>query len=232
MSTRNQLLCVWSGAVYFGLFLVGFVLLARFMPPLAPTADAETVAGIFRSNTAGIRAGNVLMMLGSGLAVTFAAAIAVQLRRIEGPVPVLAYAQLGAGTFTAVVTLMPAMIWTLMAYRPERDPQTLLLLSDFAWIWLVMPVTSVVIQCLVVGIAVLSDRGATLVYGRWVGYFNLWLSFLLLPGALITFFKTGPFAWNGLFTFWLPLSLFGLWYVVMIVTTAGAIRRQAAAMPR
>jgi hypothetical protein len=225
-------LCAWSGAVYFGLFLFGFVLLARFIPPLPPSADAETVASIFRANTVGIRAGNLIMMLGSGLSVSFAAAIAMQLRRSEGQAPVLAYSQLGAGTFTAAVTLMPAMIWTLMAYRPERDPETLLLLSDFAWIWLVMPVTSVVIQCLVVGIAVLSDRSPSPIYARWVGYFNLWLSFLLLPGSLITFFKSGPFAWNGLFTFWLPLSLFGLWYVVMIATTIGAIRRQAASPAR
>ena len=227
MNRRNQLLCTWSGAVYFGMFLVGFVLLARFLPPLPPLTSAEAVAQIFRDNTAPIRAGNMLIMLCSGLAVSFAAAIAIQLRRIEGDAPVLAYVQLGAGTLTAIITLMPAMIWTLMAYRPEREPQTLLLLSDFAWIWLVMPVTSVVIQCLAVGLAILGDRGAVLVYPRWLGYFNLWLSFLLLPGSLITFFKTGPFAWNGLFTFWMPLSLFGLWYVVMIVATTGAIRRQA-----
>ena len=228
MNVRSQLLCTWSGAVYFGMFLVGFVLLARFLPPLPPLTSADEVAAIFRERTVAIRVGNMLMMLGSGLAVPFAAAIAVQIRRIEGPTPVLAYAQLGAGTFTGVITLIPAMIWTLIAFRPERDPETLLLLSDAAWIWLVMPVTSVVIQCLVVGLAVLSDRSATPVYARWVGYFNLWLSFLLLPGALITFFKSGPFAWNGLFTFWMPLSLFGLWYLVMIWVTIGAIRRQAA----
>lgn len=229
MNSRSQLLCAWSGALYFGLFLVGFVLLARFIPPLPPLTSAEAVAAIFREHTVAIRAGNMLMMLGSGLAVPFAAAIAIQLRRIEGATPVLAYAQLGAGTFTAIITLIPAMIWTLMAFRPERDPAILLLLSDAAWIWLVMPVTSVVIQCLVVGLAVLSDRSKSPVYDRWIGYFNLWLAFLLLPGSLITFFKTGPFAWNGLFTFWMPLSLFGLWYVVMLWVTIGAIRRQTAA---
>jgi hypothetical protein len=219
-----QIICTWSGALYFGMFLVGFVLLAQFLPPLAPLTSAAEVAEIFRRNTGMIRAGNVLMMLGSGLAVPFAAAIAIQLRRTEGPAPVLAYVQLGAGSFTGVITLVPAMIWTLMAYRPDRDPDVLLLLSDAAWIWLVMPVTSVVVQCLTVGLAVLSDQSRTPVYSRWVGYFNLWLSVLLLPGCLITFFKTGPFAWNGLFTFWMPLSVFGLWYVVMIIVTLRAIR--------
>ncbi len=210
------------------MFLVGFVLLARFLPPLPPLTSAEAVAQIFRENTVPIRAGNMLIMLCSGLAVSFAAAIAMQIRRIEGGVPVLAYVQLGAGTFTAIITLIPAMIWTLMAYRPEREPKTLLLLSDFAWISLVMPVTSVVLQCLAVGLAILGDRSVVPVYPRWLGYFNLWLSFLLLPGSLITFFKDGPFAWNGVFTFWMPLSLFGLWYIVMIVVTTRVIRRQAA----
>jgi hypothetical protein len=50
----------------------------------------------------------------------------------------------------------------------------------------------------------------------WVAYFNFWVGLLSLPGALIPLFKTGPFAWDGLLAFWLPLVVFGIWGPVMI----------------
>ena len=63
---------------------------------------------------------------------------------------------------------------------------------------------------------------------RWLAYFNLWVAFLFVPGGLILFFKTGPFAWNGVFTFWLPLSIFSLWFIVMFVALRKSIANQAA----
>jgi hypothetical protein len=46
---------------------------------------------------------------------------------------------------------------------------------------------------------------------------------LFIPGGLLTFFKTGPFAWSGVFVYWVPLVVFFSWYLVMFV-----VLRQAA----
>lgn len=40
-----------------------------------------------------------------------------------------------------------------------------------------------------------------IVFRRWVGYLNIWAALLLAPAVLIYFFKTGPFAWNGILVF-------------------------------
>jgi hypothetical protein len=65
------------------------------------------------------------------------------------------------------------------------------------------------------------------VFPRWLGYFNLWAATLFTPAALLNFFKTGPFAWSGVFCFWLPLTIFGIWFFVMAWALRGAILRQA-----
>jgi hypothetical protein len=41
------------------------------------------------------------------------------------------------------------------------------------------------------------------------------------------FFKTGPFAWNGLLAFWLPISAFAVWFVVIFLVLKKAIYREA-----
>jgi hypothetical protein len=50
---------------------------------------------------------------------------------------------------------------------------------------------------------------------RWVGFANIWIAILFLPGALLPFFHSGPFSWNGIIGFWLVANaLFG-WIVIM-----------------
>jgi uncharacterized protein (DUF983 family) len=47
-----------------------------------------------------------------------------------------------------------------------------------------------------------------------------------VPGVMCLLFKTGPFAWNGLFVFWIPLAVFGSWFVVMSLLLLRAIKNQ------
>jgi hypothetical protein len=66
------------------------------------------------------------------------------------------------------------------------------------------------------GLAILRDDSEQLVFPRWIAYFNFWVAILSLPGVLIPLFKIGPFAWNGLLAFWVPLVTFGVWGPVMV----------------
>ena len=51
---------------------------------------------------------------------------------------------------------------------------------------------------------------------------------LLLPAVLLPFFKTGPFAWHGIFQFWLAALVFFGWMAVMSVMLIKAVRAQPA----
>ena len=73
--------------------------------------------------------------------------------------------------------------------------------------------------------AVLRPR---LLFSRWTTYFNLWAAFLFLSGALACFLLGGPFAWNGLFDFWLASGAFFAWPLVMTQVLLKAISTSPA----
>ncbi len=49
---------------------------------------------------------------------------------------------------------------------------------------------------------------------------------LLTPGLIMPFFKTGPFAWDGLIAYWIPAFVFGGWFYFMAYHMIKAINRQ------
>lgn len=229
MNTRNQVLCAWSGILAPLVMFIGLWPMAGFVPPLHPTASAADIAAIYQQHANGIRLGMILILLAGAMTTPFVAAITAQMRRIENSrTPVLSYAQLSAGTAGALLFIIPAMIFTAAAYRPDRSPEITQTLNDFGWLCFVMPFTLALVQNLVIGLAIISDHNVRPVFPRWIGFFNFWIALLFIPGGLITFFKTGPFAWNGLLAFWVPACVFGPWFFVMGGYVIKAAKQQAA----
>ncbi len=227
MNMRNQMLCTWSGPIFVAVFTVGFWFLAHYLPPPSPNAGASDIAALYQQNTGQIRLGMFLMMTCSALVAPFVAVIAVQMKRLEGGAGVLAYTQLAAGTVGILFLILPALLWTIAAFRPERDPNLILLLNDMGWIFFLMPFGTFTVQNLAIGLAILGSKDTPPLFPRWAGYFNLWVAVLFVPGGLLTFFKTGPFAWDGLFVFWVPLVVFLLWYGIMFVLLRQAIAKSS-----
>lgn len=86
---------------------------------------------------------------------------------------------------------------------------------------------SFALQNAAVGVAILRDRRAEPVLPRWLGYLGLWAAVLYMPSCLALFFHEGPFAWNGIFTFWLAAAAFVIWNLTLIVQIDRLIRRGA-----
>jgi hypothetical protein len=162
------------------------------------------------------------MMVAGTLTGPFVAAISTVLRRIEGRDSPLAFAQLGLGMIGILLFLVPTMLMQAAAFRPDRDADLIQLIHDAGWLPFIGAFAPAVIQNLVIAAAVFRDTEEK-VLPRWLGYFNVWVALLFLPAALLYYFKTGPFAWDGVFVFWLPLSVFGAWFIVMFVVFRRAI---------
>ena len=216
------------GPVAIGTFFIGFAI-AGFFPPPSPHLSLQQVAHLYRSSPGRVRLGGLIMVFSSGLVTPFAAAVAIQMRRIEGTESaVLSLTQLAAGTAGILLFLTEAMFWSIAAYRPGRPVEITQTLNDIAWFFTVMPFALIFVQALAIAAAVLMDARAAPVYPRWLGYLNVWCALLYVPGGTCLFFKSGPLAWNGALAFWVPASVYCTWFVTMAVQTSKAANRQAA----
>lgn len=221
-----QKFCALSGIICVLLFFGGFVA-AGFLPPLSPGMSPAQVAAHYQAHTAGIRLGAGLIFLSSMFYVWFTAVIAGQMRRIPGVHPTVINAALAAGAFAGVTFLVPALLFAVTAFRPDRSPDATLLLNDMSWIMLVMPWTPFMPQYFSFAFAILSDPGSRPLFPRWLAYFNIWVELLFTPATVLSFFKSGPFAWNGLFVFWMPATAFTALFIVNTTFLIKAINSEA-----
>jgi hypothetical protein len=226
MNIKSQLVASWIGVISLAFFGLAFLPFASFLLIMPPALTPAEVAAYFQQHTNGIRFGMILMNIAGAMFCVLIAGIATQLRRIEKANPVWTYSLLVTGAAGATILIIGGMVMTAVAFRPERSPELIYLMYDLAWLFIIMPVTPFAMMAFVIGFAIVSDKGSPPVFPRWVGFFNIWTGLVFLPGLLCTFFKTGPFAWDGFFAFYLPGGLFGAWFIIMFVMVRKAIRQQ------
>lgn len=184
----------------------------------------------YEQNRLGIRAGQLIALISSGFLLFWPAAISVQMARIEkGPLPMLSLIQYVAATVLTIFFMICSMVWSIAAFRPDLSPETLQVLNDTGWLIFVMAYPEYVVQLICIAVVGLMDKRPQPLLPRWACYFTLWVAFVGTGGGFATFFKTGPFAWNGLLGFWLPVAFFMIWlYGVMLPFLLKSIKRQAA----
>jgi hypothetical protein len=231
VSENSLRFCGWSGFIFMALFGIGLFSLAQFIPPHRPTQTAIEIATSFRDNHTRILFGMTVLMLGFGFLLAFLAAVAMQMKIIENSnrhVPVWTTMFVLAQCFAESTIFLATTMWATIAYRPERAPELIQLINDFNWMLLVWPLMPPLVSYLAIGVVSLGDTSRTPVFPRWIGWLNIWMAVLALPAALTPFFFTGPFAWNGLFTFWLSAACYGVFVVVMSATLLGLAKKHTA----
>lgn len=226
MNLRANRACAWCGVGFVVIFTIGFWGVAGFVPPPSPSDDAEKIAGLFRDDATSIRVGMLLTALAAILIIPWAAAISTQLRRIEGPDEVWASIQFGTAAIGALLFELLVFGWLVATFRSERAPEIVQTLNDLGWITIVGLIWTATLQAAVIGVAILGDKRRTPIFPRWAGYANLWCATLFLPGQINVFFKDGPFAWNGLISWYLPLTVFCAWFFINLYVVLRAIKLQ------
>lgn len=214
----GEKLAGWSTFVSVALFFVALWPLMNFLPPLPPSLSAEETAAVYRDHSLAIRLASMVMMMAAAALTPMYAAMFGSMVRMKGRPITLAATQLASGAVVVVNFLACSFFFGAAAFRVERSVGDIQLLSDLAWFFLIMPAPPACLGVLVFGLAILADDRDRLVMPRWLGYFNVWMAVAFLPGLVMVLFHTGPFAWDSVFPFWIPVATFFPWCVIMAVT--------------
>lgn len=227
MNRSGEALCIWAGPASVVVLFVGWVLCAHWLPPFAPGLSAPELVAGYQGNVTGIRIGMLLLMYAGAPGIAFAAVIMSRILSMKGPTPALAYTQFGAAVLSFVTFIIPSEIFATASFRLDRAPEITQFANDLAWLIFDQINTANIVQWAAIGIAVILDRSTQPIFPRWFGFFNLWAAVLLIPGSMIVFFKSGPFAWSGVLGFYLGLTTFTIWYVVSTILLLKSANRSA-----
>ncbi|MHB8695060.1 MAG: hypothetical protein ACYDHH_27815 [Solirubrobacteraceae bacterium] len=221
-----QLWCAWCGPIATVGAIVGMVVVSGFIPAQSPSESGPTIAHWYTANVTGIRLGMVISMIAFTLFIPFGIAITLQTRRTETR-PVMTYIQIACVAIAALEGVMATFIWVAAAFRPDAiQPNITRALNDLGWFGFLLDVPPFSVWLGAIGIAILRDRRPAPVFPRWLGYLNLWVALLICPALLIPFFKTGPFAYNGLLALYVPFGSFFAWMVITTPCLILAIKRE------
>ncbi len=227
MRTKDQTISLWLAPVTAAVLLLAFCLFRGFLPPLSPAMSAEAVASFYKENAGWIRLSMVIMNLWGIMLIPFYMVIVIQMKRMATPSHVFAYAYLGAASGGGALLALANLFWLMAAFRPDRGAELIQLLNDLGWMTFTAPIGMIVAQNVTLALAILMDARPQPVFPRWVAHYSIVTGILIAPGALAMVYQSGPFAWDGLFAFWIRNSAFALYIAVMFFVVRAAIRQQA-----
>lgn len=221
---RDQWICWWSLPIFYNLFGLIFVYLGKLMPPPKPGMTTDEIVAFIQKNASSMQVAWVLLTLSLGFASLSSGLIIVQMKRMTTS-PVLAYAYMAALAIAALPgCLLCTILFALAAFRPDRDPEIIALLYDWGLLSFVGSLGCFITQYMIFAIAIFLDKNG--IFPKWLGYMSIWGAVTEFVAAPIWIFRSGPYAWNGLISFYLGTIIFVVWEFCLIVSLFKAIKRQ------
>ena len=221
---RELWLAWWTLVVFYNFFFPVFFVVTRVQPPPSPAWDIARQVQWFRAHHFGILVGFAVVFLIAGMTTMCNALIAYSMRRMSVS-PVFAYSYLVMYSLSAVPGLLLLCIaLTVGALRPERDPELIGWIYDFAFLSFTGTMGVFLIGSLVWMLAILTDKNR--VFPKWFGYLNLCNALTEVVVAPSWIFKRGVLAWNGQIAWWLDVVVFGFYTGVFILMLRRLIQRE------
>jgi uncharacterized membrane protein len=214
----------WTTVVFYQLFFIAFFVLTRTQPPPNPAWGTPRVVEWFNHNHDGLLIGFGIMFLITGMTAPQNALIAYSMRRMSVS-RAFGYSYLVLYALSAIPgMLLMCIALTVGAMRPDRDPELIHWLYDFAFLSFVGTMGVFLIGSLVWMLAILIDKNR--VFPKWFVYLNLCNGLTEIVVSPAWIFRTGPFAWNGLIAWWIDVVVFGLYTGVFLTLLRKMIQRE------
>jgi hypothetical protein len=153
--------------------------------------------------------------------------MAMFIRKMERGIPVLTFASVANIGGGYVYFMLIPLTWAVIAFRIDVLPPVVAqVMNDWVWFNYLYVWPPFSIWMIMIGVAILQDFNVPTIFPRWVAFFNFWCALLIVPAGFIGFSKTGPFAYDGLISFWMAFFIFFIWMVVMTSVGFRALRAE------
>ena len=207
MSEKRELwIGWWTLVVFYNLYGLLFFVIARTQPPPAPSLEPSEIVQWFDDRRHGLLYGYAVVSIVGGATAIMNATLAYTMRRMSVS-RAFAYSYL---VIYALATLpgmlIMGVVCTVGAMRPDRDPELMSWLYDFAFLSFEGTMGVFLIGSLVWMVAVLLDENG--VFPKWFGYLNLCNALTEVVVAPAWIFKGGVFAWDGTIAWWINMAVF------------------------
>jgi hypothetical protein len=227
---KYQLLSAWCGPAFLVTFVFFWGVLGKNLPNPSPALSAPELAARYANNLGEIRLGFIIAMISVCLYMPWCSYLSARLSQIEGRFPTLANLQLIGGALTVMVVSFSACFWAIAAFRPERNPELIQFATDTGWLIIDLQYACTTLQMVAFALAVLSDRkgqaaGTPLMPG-WACYLTIFCAVSFFPASLTGVLKTGPFAWDGIMSYYFPYFCWLCWEAIASGYMIKDIRRR------
>jgi hypothetical protein len=228
MSERAQRILLWWGLTFTLIYGLVWWRLFHMMPPPTAKWSADEIARFYVEHGSDIKLGATIAGWTSGFMVPIAVVVAIQISRHEKGRPVWAATALAGGTLMSIPLVLPPIFWGTAAFTPTRAPEITAIMHELAMLTFVTTDQYYIfmwVAIAVIGLIPSAVRHSP--FPRWFGYYTAWTALMFETGAVAFMTRSGPFAWNGLLAFWLPVVTFFAWIVVMAIQLFKAIAGQS-----
>ncbi|WP_114970616.1 hypothetical protein [Rhodoferax ferrireducens] len=226
-SLNYEMISAWCGPLFVLIFVMSFGVLGHNLPgPVSPTLSPAEIGAHYVRNLSDLRLGWVISLVFISLYLPWSAQISEHMRHIEKHSRVMTYLQLITGALTVFVVSFGMLCWAVACFRPERDPAIIQTLHDIGWESLELQWAITTVQMFAMALVGLADKRETPLFPRWVCFLSIWCGLSFVPASLTLYFKTGPFAWNGLVGFYIPYAAWLVWCLVASYFMIKDIRRR------
>jgi hypothetical protein len=214
----------WTLVVFYNLYGLLFFVIARTQPPPNPSLGPSEIVQWFADRRAGLLYGYALVFIVGGATAIMNATLAYTMRRMSVS-RAFAYSYL---VIYALATLpgmlLMGIVCTVGAMRPDRDPELMSWLYDFAFLSFEGTMGVFLIGSLVWMAAVLLDENG--VFPKWFGYLNLCNALTEVVVAPAWIFQNGVFAWDGAIAWWINMGVFVTYTAVFLTLLRRLILRE------
>jgi uncharacterized membrane protein YkgB len=215
-SRRIQIVCAWCGPAFVILYGLSWVVLGHNSPPPDPLFSAqELVDNFYLKYRDQIMLGQSLSTALGILYLIWACQLTVQMWRRE-KTPILSLLQLTGGLLTGWVLIFCPALWLWCAEAAGTvDPQMIKAVHFMAWYTYDMTYMITTVEVISIFLFVLLDKEKPGIMPRWVAALALFSGLSFLPLTFLAYFKSGPLALNGYWSFHVAFISYGLFTAII-----------------